>query len=101
LEQLDLRFLDLLVLQHLERAQQGADAVRRLVLVGDLLAPLGGGGDDAGLQLLAPLVERLDALGHRILDRGRGIDGDENGHGGDGRKGGRDHDDVDAEDGGA
>src|SRR3712207_7251968 len=37
---------------------------------GDVAAPLRGRGDDSGLQLLAPLVERLHPFRHRVLDRG-------------------------------
>ena len=92
-----LRLLDLVVLKHLELRQELADVVRRLVAVGQLLA-LVGRGDDARLELLAALVERLDAARHRILDRRRRIDREQHGEGRDGAEHRRDPDDVEAED---
>ena len=66
LHQLELSLFDLVVLKHLELPQELADVVGRLVAVREFLA-LVGRCDDAGLQLLAALVQRFDAAGHRIL----------------------------------
>ena len=48
--------------------------VRRLVGLDQLGAALGGRGGDAGLQLFAPFVQRLDPLGHGIAHRHHGIE---------------------------
>ena len=98
LHQLQLSLFQLVVLKHLELRQDPADLVGRLVAVGELLA-LVGRGDDAGFQLLAALVERLDAPRHRILDRGRSIDREHHREGRDGAEHRRDVDDIEAEDG--
>ena len=74
--------------------------VGRLVAVGELLA-LVGRRDDAGLQLLAALVERLDAAGHRVRDRRRSVDRGHDCERGDAAEDRRDQDDVEAEKRGA
>ncbi len=101
LHQLDLRDLELALLQHLHRRQQRADPVGRLVLLDQLGAALRSRGGDAGLELLAAIVERLDALRHRIAHRGRGVDREHHRESGDGAEEGRDPEDVDAEESGA
>ncbi len=63
-----------------------AHPVGRVVLVNDLRAALGGGGGDAGLELLAPFVERLDAARHRIAHRRCGIDRHQHGEASPGRR---------------
>jgi CheY-like chemotaxis protein len=100
LHQLLLRLLDLVVLQHPELRQDRAHAVCRLVAVPKRLA-LVRRGDDAGLELLAALVERFHAPSHRVLDGGRGVNGEHHREGRDGAEHRRDPDDVEAEDMGA
>jgi hypothetical protein len=73
LHQLDLVFLiwsswSILKLLRIERTRSAASLRLRQLLA------LVGRRDDARLQLLAALVERLHAARHRVLDRGRGID---------------------------
>ena len=99
LQQLDLRGLELFVLKHLQSRQQRPHAIGGFVLGGQARTALAGRGDDAGLELLAPLVERLDAPGHGILDLRRGIDRHDRGEHGDGGHQRRHIDDVDAEKG--
>jgi hypothetical protein len=57
-------------------------------------------GDDPGLELLAPLAQRLDALGHGIAHGDRGIDRQEHCGGGEHQQDRAGVDDIDAEQGG-
>src|SRR3546814_1189117 len=66
LRELLLDFLDLAVLEDLQLAEEGPHLVGGLVLADQPGAALGGRGGDAGFQLFAAVVERLDALRHRI-----------------------------------
>jgi hypothetical protein len=96
LHQFDLRFLELLVLQHLEPAEQRTHLLGRLARLVEART-LAGRCGDARLQLFAPLVERLDALRHRIAHGRAGIDGDDQGRHRQRRHEGGDGDGIEAE----
>jgi hypothetical protein len=74
-----LDILDLALLQHFHAVERVLHLVRGVGIAHQLLALLRVVGDDPRLEFVAALVERLDAPGHRIPDRHRGVDREDHG----------------------